>query len=387
MLSYQKAILLKAYISALSLFPDKKLADNRKIALVANFKLCKLTFEDPAPDFDNEVNELYDVLKNDTWIQSTISDYFLIEAYFYSFSSKKDIERLEAIEAIEKAKEWKNDASSLNNETFKTKVSSIKKELKLLKNDIKVLTKKKLEGEKLKSFPPIKITSANITFLFSLFSSLFILSGFVYNYYLFNHFNISVSNFFNISDYLASSVDVISASLIATFIAIISFLYGLNRGVEQHFYDEEFETKSTTKKDILPAIIVILLTSKLVLHSYFTGEVHSVAFSILIFFISINTIPSLPIWKYIENKITIFIVIYSLITFALHMNYSIDKKIKKIESDNLNSEYELIYDSKFKGNRNSKFVLANSTYVFLWDPQIKKITIIPKSEIKMFKPR
>lgn len=385
MLTYRQAILLKAYIKALSLFPDKKLADNRKIALVANFKLCNLTFEDPCPDYKNEVNELYDVLKNDSWVQSAVSDYFLIEAYFYSFSNKKDIERQEAKEAIEKAKDWKNDVSNLSHETYKTKVSFIKKELKLLKNEIKFLTNKKLEDEKLKSFPPIKITSAHITFLFSLFSSLFILSGFVYNYYLLKHFNISVSNFFNISDYLASSVDVITASLIATFIAIISFLLGLNRGVEQHFYDEEFETKSTTKKDILPAILVSTLTINLVLHSYFTGEVHSTTLSILIFFISINTIPMLPIWKYIENKLTILVVIFSLITFSLHMYYSIDKKIKKIEANNLKSDYELIFDNKFKGNKNSKFLLANSTYVFLWDPQIEKIIIIPKGEVRMFK--
>lgn len=379
------AVFFKAYIQTFVLFPENKLKINSAIALVVRSRI----FELPKPELkeeidENQVQSLYDLMIHEDWVRKTISKYYLIEAFYYSYALTSELLKEKSVQSYEKSKLYDSTANLIGYDDIGSMNKEIKTDLKILQKEMRKLNAEKIESEKLKIIRPISITSTHIMFVLSLFSTLFVISGFIYNKLFFNSFGISVGDFFSISDYLASSVDVIMATVISSALGLAFYFWGLSSALSEELRAEQFETDSKKEDYVIP-IIVSTSSIGLVAHSYHTGELHSLFLYVLTFFILMHVFYRLPIWKYIENRAPVGAALLSIIYFSLHLGISIKDEVQSIKSGSYKSSYKIQYKVPYPSREDNEFIASNSGYVFVWDSKREHMNIISKAEVLGFR--
>jgi len=223
------AVATRAYIHTFTLFPDEKLAYNEDLSWCVRNKL----FDLPEPTKIQKLNQehvdvLYDSLLTDDLIRSHISKYHLTTAlYFSSAGLDNDINKNLTEEPLKKAKLYSSDAKLISQDDAKKSNRETKKEIKKLIKQAKALGSERIETEKSNLIKPIEITSSHVLFLASLFSTLFLISGFAYTKIFFIAFDINVGDFFTLSDYMASSIDSLIPIVISSILGITFFYLGL----------------------------------------------------------------------------------------------------------------------------------------------------------------
>ena len=113
----------------------------------------------------------------------------------------------------------------LSKKEYKNMCRIISKEWRMAKKDVSEQIKLKREKEMLERIPRVEIASPKISTIITLFSVLFLCTGFFYNYLFLGYFGVDPSKFFNIYDYLASSVDKIFYSFVSVFISCIIVIF------------------------------------------------------------------------------------------------------------------------------------------------------------------
>jgi len=192
-----------------------------------------------------------------------------------------------------------------------------------------------------------------------------------------------VGDFFGVSDYMASSVDILTATIISSILGVAFFFWGLSIAVSEDLHAEQFETERKGEDYVIP-VIVISSAIALVVYSYQTGELHSLFLYPLIFFVALHVFFRLPIWKYIENKAAVVAILISILYFSLHLGFEIKENIEDIESGDYDSPYVIDFKKEYEKYSNHTFVSSNSNYLFLWNSDDNKIIIIPKSGVDSF---
>lgn len=388
---HSEAVLAKLYIQALTMFPDNKMSDNLDIA----FSVRKKFFDISKSDADELINEnqeqaiyeevLYDEMKSNQWIEKTISMSFLLQVYYFSIFKVKD----GADEALEKAKLYNNAAKPLIHKDIRNIKKTIKADQRKLKKELKKLAKEKVDSEKLKILNPISIDASDVSFSLSLFSTLFLASGIFYNKLFFYSFDISIGNFFTITDYLATSVDVIANTLISFSIGLIFFFWGMSGRFNEEVYSEQMDidnlNEKADKQDNRLKILLITTLILLFVVNYFL--LNKVLFSLLVlpvYLIFISTVFRLSLWNYVKNELVMKTALLSLSIFAMQIGHHVFRDVEDIKNNEYKSQYDIQYIEKYKGDKNGEFISSNSSYVFLWDKQRGKINIIPKSMVTGF---
>lgn len=378
------AVFFKAYVKTFLLFPENKLKYNSDIASSVRSRLFEMPVaEGASPVDDNQVNSLYDTIKSEEWIKKTLSNYYLLEAFYYSYGTSSDLLKEKADHALAKAKVYVDSALPISYDDVGRIKKTIKSDIKLLKKEMRKLNSERVETEKLKLIEPVVISSSHVIFLASLFSTLFLISGFAYNKIFFSHFGINVGDFFGVSDYMASSVDILTATIISSILGVAFFFWGLSIAVSEDLHAEQFETERKGEDYVIP-VIVISSAIALVVYSYQTGELHSLFLYPLIFFVALHVFFRLPIWKYIENKAAVGAILISILYFSLHLGFEIKENIEDIESGDYDSPYVIDFKKEYEKYSNHTFVSSNSNYLFLWNSDDNKIIIIPKSGVDSF---
>jgi len=378
------AVFFKAYIQTFSLFPDNKLKCNSDIASSVRNRLFEIPpSEDSLAVESDQVNALYDVVKSDKWAQKTLSNYFLLEAFYYSYGISSDLLKEKSDNALRKAKSYVDSALPISYDDVGPINKKIKSDIKLLKKEMRKLNSERVETEKLKIIKPVAITSSHVMFLVSLFSTLFLISGFAYNKIFFGSLGLNVGDFFGVSDYIASSVDILTATIISSVLGIAFFFWGLSSGLSEELHAEQFETERKGENYVIP-LIVVTSAIGLVAHSYRTGELLNIFLYPLVFFVAFHIFYRLPIWKYIENKAIVGAVLISVLFFTLHLGLKIKDNLRDIESGHYEGPYAVTFKKVYKKYSKHQFVAGNSNYIFLWDSDNSKIIVIPKNGIESF---
>ncbi|WP_075498386.1 hypothetical protein [Moritella viscosa] len=388
---HSEAVLAKLYIHALTIFPDNKMSNNLDIA----FSVRKKFFDISKSDADELIKEnqeqaiyeevLYDEMKSNQWLDKTISMSFLLQVFYFSIFKSKD----RADEALEKAKIYDKTAKPLIHKDLRNIKKAINADQRKLKKELKKVTKEKVEREKLKIINPISIGASDVTFFLSFFSTLFLASGILYNKLFFASFDISIGNFFTITDYLATSIDVIAKTMISFSFGIMFLFWGMLDRFNEELYSEQLDIENDNKKrgeKHLRFIIIIISTFIIgFLVNYFLLD--KVVFSLLVmpvYFISLYTIINLPIWKFVKNELVMKTALVSLAMFLTQIGHQIFNNVENIKNIDYESQYEIKYIEKYNGDKNGEFISSNSNYVFLWDKQRKEISIISKSMVTGF---
>ena len=375
---------LNAYIKAISLFPDITPKENRELSKLVIFDILGRSHDLKNKEEKKEAAEqLRESLFSDEEIMDSFANYFLIECFCFSCTNadghNKDFKE-KADKALSKAKLYKNTAEPISVKD----VNNINKEI----NKKRKILNKSIEKETSKTRKPIKIQPSIIFIFISVFSSIFLVGGFLYTVILLSFFGINSSDFFDISDYIASSVDIIFFTLLTVFFGLFGYFIVHLSVVSEIIKIEQLDNRLIfggfwNSVLVIAGIMIVVYGTMfyvaLVYYDSFTPELLSpLAFVILIsiFFTLLKRD------KYIENRFIVRTVVVSIFGFLAYMGTGILGTLYEIKNENYKSPYTVFFTEEYKEYSDHAFFLANSKYAFFLNKKTKETVVIPKTGIK-----
>ncbi len=375
---YLEATHRKCYLESIKLFPKMKLSKSNELA--SNIA-CKLIFN---LEYEKEnvnlkkLQKLEEVILNDEWIKKTLSDLNRLKAYFRFNNKEKQKEHLE------KAMEYVSDVKEI--EDFK----EVRKIYNKIKTDTKIFLKESrklnniiFEKEKLKIIKPIEISSSIVILLLTLFSTFFLISGILHNKILFYSLGLNITDFYSISDYIATSIEVIMYTLFFSLIGTLSYFLGYIDSLKQSIFEKQFNIEGKTLiskfKEIAIFSLVILFVDYLLFGKFSYLSLFPLSFALFIFILN-----QLPFWKYIKNKSLVMNFLIVSVIYLTVLLYNVFSIVDNIRSDDYKNPYNLVFNDASIDYSKYKYITSNSNFVFLLDKDTNIFKIIPIYEIKEF---
>lgn len=375
-----RLILNRVFILTFEKFPDHSISEKRSLASIVTKVL--LSFDKLENNTTNEFRELYELSLEDIYIKKRISSYYLLSAYYYSgYNSKKNQDLI--VSDILTAKKINPKSIHLTRISFLELSRDYKKEFKEIKKEIKVLISDKVKNDKLKLISPIDIDISMFPMILAMFTTLFLLGGFVYVKSLFYWFGINVGDFYTIQDYVSSSIDVISATAMTVFIGIVSMAFGLSSAIDENIYDEHVGRKR--KRNFIWPIIVISSLVGGALSFYQIGRIPSLYFYPISFILAFYLSFDAPFWKYIKNRNSIGIIFFISLVFFINLGFVVKDKIENIVFDENKKNYEINFFEGYEGLESMSYFTGNSNFIFLMSDSKDDIMVFPRRSIKQIK--
>lgn len=380
-----RIVLGLAYIEALERFPEKSLGENLDIALAARNAFFNVSSSDVDEPDEDAMHTLLTWLKNNNEATKHAACHYLLIAYFYRSGVTSEFLEELAGEAIEKAQQYVPGASPLGRREASQVAKKASQELKDLTRKIRTLNHSRIEKERLSIIGSFKVTSSHILFALSIFSSLFLAGGFVYNYFFFRAFGIHISDFFQLQDYISSSVTIITSAFITTLGGLAFYALGMTEALDKELHAEQFqvETSNYWGRYGIPALVAIS-TIGLIQYTYLTGEILSFYLYPLVFFLAFQIFYKLPIWKYIENPLPVGTVILIVLFFSIHLGLRLKDDLSEIKDDKYESAYQLEFVEEYEKYDQYKYISETSDYVFLLAPDNNTIVVVPSSAVTSY---
>lgn len=378
----------KAYLASFDLFPDQKLSYLIDTSLVARSVL--LGWDRPSvvqTDIKEEdINSLVNSLSSDEDVTPLLCNYYRVASFrYYPYESLGWFDD-EIDENLNKAREFDKSVNKLTGNEFWELKKTIKSESKKLKDAISKRSKERIEAHKDSLMPKVEITGAAIGFIFSVSSVMFLVSGFLYQYFMMGHFGVIVSDFFSIADYIASSTEVILPSVIATVLGLLPALYGLVYEARKTAIHEQYEIerKPTSTLDWIMYFIGPFLAFSLLAEYHTTGNVNVGGVALLMLWGFVILFTKLKLKRYLGNSILVSFALFAILFFSLKITERIHYDIKAIEKGDYKNQYLLSLTPSYEDYSGYRFVAANSAYVFLYSTNDRSITVIPKDGVSSF---
>lgn len=235
-------------------YRKKTMSENSEFSNMVKNDILFLTRKEVKPtDF---YNIKYSALQNQS-IKSQIINYFLVYDYLYSKVFRLSDENNEY---YLKAQAYDENIERINNFSQIKKIAKDAfKRKKLLKKNQNLYAKNLYTQHRNKEFGKIKITFNFFTKAITLFSIILLVSGFLYNYFLFKNFGVLISNFFTATDYIESSIDVTVPILLSTTYSGIITLMGYLNSVDKKMEKLEFKLEHNSNK--LPILVIFITIS------------------------------------------------------------------------------------------------------------------------------
>ena len=375
---------LNAYIKALSLFPYITPRENRVIVNIVLSDILDISDDKKNKEEKNEFAEqLRESLFSDEKIMDTFADYFLTEYFYLSVKNKdrqnKDLNKM-ADDALIKAKSYKNTAEPIS----AADVDIIKKEIK---KKIKKLNKS-IEKEESKTRKPIKIQSSIIFIFISVFSGVFLVGGFLHTIILLEFFDINSSDFFDISDYISSNVDIVFPILSGIFFGLFGYFIFQRDVFLKIITADQLDNKASFGEFWNSVLVISGVLAVGYGISFYVELVHydrfiPVLLSPLAFVILISIfLIFLKMDKYIENRFIFRTAVILIFSFLVYIGIDISDTLYKVKNDTYKNPYNISFTAEYEEYSDHAFFLANSKYVFLLNKETKELAVIPKTGIK-----
>lgn len=365
------------YEKTFELYPENALHQNIDKSNHVRKLLTSETLEVDLSNENDDIKNLYSNAINDENIRSSIIKRLLMINFFYNYTRSSVEDSLLAEMALNKAITLDENSKPLVSEDFISIYIETKKELKEIQKRIRVLSQNKIQ--KNKEIEPFKITQEHFLFFISLFSILFVSSGFIYNKVFFSYFNISLSDFFLITDYLSSSIEKVVSAFLFTIIGLYFTFMGFDHANSEVSRANQFADvpKNT---DMLYVSSVLFLTLLLLISAHSNSEFYAYILIILVYVLLIEIFPRFPIWSYLENRNQIQLIFFIIITYFFYLGIGITQDIKSMDS-NFSGGYKIFFTEEYRQFDSFEFISSNSNYTFLWDSFNASIIIVPNNAI------
>ena len=300
--------------------------------------------------------------------------YFRVTCWLYSYIKRtKNIEKIPSIYNSIYNKNF--DRNKKFEQVDKSEIWKIHREFRnKFRQERRILHKSKV---KLIDFSPKDI----MEFL-PLLSIMFVIAGYFYISFLYSHFNVNTSQFFLISDYLASSVEQIEHALYSLIGPALGLLYAFRVGPTISKYEHERQRRSYWRDSIfisVAGLIVLIPTIFPIIPAFHTSIIPSTILPAIVF------TSQAPVFfissRFFENSRFVYSFCMAMIIFFSSLYTSALTEINEIE----NGRPEMIFEIRSGGQKytdqNSIFIGSNSRYIFLYNKH-KNTQIIPLSQIK-----
>ena len=374
----------------LSKFRDKKIKFANQASLIITSKILTDSIDGIDNKFYEEQKETIDrelaIVVASSEYKKIAADYHLLTAFYYSYGFTTDAFNKKYEENFSKAKSYDDNTTPVTTKTFNNIRIQIKRRLAVEKNQLVSQLREIQKQEFFKTFPKIEITSGQIASLIGIVSTVFFMAGFIYNKYFLGFFNVNVSRFFTISDYLATSVDKIFPAAISALIGLFFYINGIFNGYRRVIAEYQFEQKIKRHDGIIYASMIgwLILTT----FAWFMdlpNKHHLLSLSI--FIAAMFLFQSIPLHKYVKDNadISIAIIFSVLLSFSLLMYEKVMDEREIVLSSDVAAlkEYNFKFDGKVGFDDKATFLLAaNSEYFIFCESKCNKTYIVPKNRIK-----
>lgn len=355
-----------SYYIHIILLGETKLSLNRDDIGISN-KLLINFFELPkekiqlSENAESKYLKLKEELKNDETIKRILLSYYQIYEYFYrTFKHNK------SNVYAEKAKEIDVNYKPIKNWT----------DFRKIEKEMRTLAKEKLYQKKNLQTFKISISISDFLAYISLFGTLFIISGYVYNYFYYKSFGFDVTPFFGLEDYLTTSIKAISNLVIGSILGVIAVYLGINSRLKVPEPAKAKEAKRiNTERNLLIITLIVIAILTYIINKKQIFQIYYLVYILLIF----SIVPKVAV-RYFENgtKALFILIFFSYYIGAFTMNY-----LENTYSGNSKYErYEIKLNRKYK---NLKVIGINTKYIFGKDTSTKNIIVIPITEMENIK--
>lgn len=364
---------------------------NLELSLITKLShiLCVNLFNTNLPDhfekikneYSQEYDKIYLIASKSNSIRNYISDYYNIFSYYYVCGLKTPELEKHSEDYYQKALQFNQNSEKLKRKSYDCLVKRILSEYKSTKKVLRYESKNYVNKHIYSELSNYKISTSSITFLISFCTTIFLLSGFLYNKFYLGHFKIQVSHFFSITDYISSSVDIIYISCLSTIFGIFSYIcggiYGFKKAIKY-----ECKKIENTESDWWMLILVTFLALSSISMAYYDLPRKYAPVSILIFIALMGLYHKLPVDKIFKNTMHISIFACALIYYTTHMYFQISSDIEKSQNGTINKQYSFNTNNPEFLTKNLTFLSLNSKWAFFFDKSKKESIIIPIDKIR-----
>ena len=375
-------IVQKLHISLINYYNEDTHNDNLKIAVDAVHK----TLYDSKVEYTEKLKKAILILENDTEINDLLVDYYL--ALSYSYAQAKTLKKYEIASIFEKEEEFfekalklKPDLKKLEKVDFNKKIKLIKKEKNKLQQKIKIDLKEKVTKEKLALITPIKINSTHITLLISIFSTIFLISGYYFNYQVLHSLGVNSDDFFTIQDYISTSISLILYPLFYTLLMFILIVFRIDEKLNKDIESKELGVIGEDNIPIYTMLFIITLMNIINIISILNeGNPSNIIFYLNVVFAAVFILNKVQ-WKYFENPLIIYVFSMIFLFYFVNISIVIDNKIESYKSADYKSNYKVSFKDKEISTRNIEFMNVNSNYIFMINKKNNKVEVYPRLSI------
>lgn len=306
---------------------------------------------------------------------------YLADAYIVSLLEKVDVEgREERIESksqsLEKARRLDEASQLLDEKSLKSSIKEVKKDARSYMKEFRF-----------KRTPKINIDPKDLTLVISLMSTIFLASGYIHTRILLSRFNFDSSDFFNLTDYLAASLDEIQSAAIGGLAALVGLWLGYLR-LERLTGDER---SVQLKESDTPFNIVIIVSAIGFVWAYLHSDIRTMFNTGSILFLLVIVIKLSPsILRYFErpSPVAVLFSAYWLGIFLLSViesSFTTALDVRDQESTK-HQKYRFEMADGSVSEDNLVTITANSAYFFVYDLRSEQVTAIPKGQIVSVSP-
>lgn len=375
-----------ARIIANEIFEKNTVMEN---AMVSFYAIEKISHTD-CTIFDENTNveqvvELHSLLKSNKNIMSLMAEYALAQAHnskHLPFTNRKK----EAEERITTASIHNQDMEPFNKQSFKIRLKEVKAELKTQQKLLNDIFKNKITKEKAEVIGEISIKTTDIAILFSIFSSLFLISGYYYTNSFLAKFHINSDDFYLISDYISTSISFVLTPLLWAGIYLIGILLSANDKLAIRIKEEQLNIKLNNE---IPKALPLIIISMNILNIIFMLKGHYHAYdmtlttNILLILIFLTSKVS---FHYFKKPLKVYIAIFICIGFIYSLTSNVNREIQRITSEEYQPEYLVAFKNETVNEEVMEFITINSNYIIMRNSISKSISIYPKSYIHKLTP-
>jgi hypothetical protein len=327
-------------------------------------------------------NDFFINLKNKIINDTFIHKYKLSYCYLKSYQDKLNLITSSDCDIDDPVTNLANEFPELS-PTFSFK--NLKSLIKMIKHERILISnrtsKEDLSNELQSAFPSIKLS--DISWVVSVYTLAILIGGYLDNYIFFKSLNININDYYDINDYISTSLDKMTIILFLIILAGVHILSGISNAL----YEEISEYPTIGKKSNIKSIIsltILLLFLFCALYVDFTKNqtIDTIALFFILYFIFLFFPNIFNFLDLFEKRFINQITLCSLIIFYACLFSTTYNDLSKLKNGNYKPQYSYILQEAYLDFGKLEYLSLSSRFIFLLNKENHEVIILPSAAIK-----
>lgn len=226
----------------------------------------------------------------------------------------------------------------------------------------------------------IHLTIKDVIALLAITSPFILVSGYLYDYYYLSYFGIDTSLFFTLSDYVASSITHIQICIVS---AVLCLAFGLLSAHQESLNIAEGRKDNTKSNKSFMMVMLLICTVTVSALGFRQHDPRAIYLIVYLFLITIMSIYIAPFItrRFFNESLRHFMMVYFICFYVLSFSFVILMARYDGAHGKSGSQYKTSLEMTTKLN-GYNVLMANSGYIFFYDPTTKNALVLPKSQLQ-----